>query len=130
MKCVKITFQVKLLGRSRVPCWSTYHMKTTCSKHYYPVDINVLLPYVKSTNKVWVLTCHSIAFKTSVKWGMYNLNGLMVIFSLYFDVENVQKSSGQHYNNNTMTRKARVETRNVTYKQSFLTVHHKFSKLI
>ena len=69
MKCVKITFQKKILGRSRVPCWSTYHVKTTCSRHYYPVDINTPLCQ-KHFYKVWVLTCHSIVFKTSVKWGM------------------------------------------------------------
>ena len=41
---------------------------------------------------------------------MYNLTGLMVIFTLYFDVENVQKSSSKQYTeNNTMTHKERVE---------------------
>ena len=70
MKCVKITFQKKILGRLRVPCWSAYHVKTTCGRHYFPVDINVLSLYGKCSYKVWVLTCHSIVFKTSVKWGM------------------------------------------------------------
>ena len=38
---------------------------------------------------------------------MYSLNGLMVIFTLYFDVANVQKSSQKHDENNnrpTITR--------------------------
>ena len=41
---------------------------------------------------------------------MYNLTGLMVFFALYFDVENVQKSSRKQYTENiTLTHKERVE---------------------
>ena len=47
---VTITFQKKILRRSRVPCWSTYHVKT-CSRHYYPVDINLLSPYKEDKDK-------------------------------------------------------------------------------
>ena len=50
---------------------------------------------------------------------MYNLTGLMVIFTLYFDVENVQKSSSEQYTeNNTMMHKE-----SMVY--SFLIGHHK-----
>ena len=45
MKCAKISFQTKILWRSRVPCWLTYHFKTTCGRYYYPVDINVWFKY-------------------------------------------------------------------------------------
>ena len=50
---------------------------------------------------------------------MYNLTGLMVIFTLYFDIENVQKSSSEQYTeNNTMMHKERMV-------YSFLIGHHK-----